>query len=895
MTKETAPTKNRNRSKQRITPRALLEAKRLSEPKIHPDGRHVVFVVTEADFDESRWVSHLWLTEWPAPEEGMPEGTEASESRMVTDGTEDTDKATPPRDASFVTERQEEGPESVSSVIQTEEKNEHARQLTFSYDGETRPRWSPDGRYLAFLSARPDESEPPEEDEEDEEDEPKQQLWVLPAEAGEARKITSAKEGVLDYAWTPDGSALIYLAPEPRPRPIESVRKEERSRRKLDPVVEQEDRLRRQFWRVDVEERKPKLLYTGDYGIDDFALSPDGERIGFVTNYTGEWNDYHKVDLWILNLADGKAFQLLERRGGKYRLRWSPDGTQIAFLSWLDPQLSYSRESLFVADVPAIGQEAGFPTAGSCRLATPESFDYDIFDYEWSRHDGALYVIAAVRTGSEIYRLRDGEMTRLELGDEAERHALDLDPEGDCLAYVQESATALEEIFLRDEQGEVHQLTRLNAEFGETYRLPGQEVVRWKSPDGLEVEGVLTYPLDHAPGRRAPLVVQIHGGPKGRSTNTIQNYSHPMVWATEGWAVLRPNYRGSEGYGHGFAIANRRDLGGGDFADIMAGVDALIDKGLADPDQLGVMGGSYGGYMTNWVVGHTDRFKAAVSLFGIFHLQTDYSNSDLSSWDNDYLGAYYWEDPEIYRRLSPGSYLENIQTPTLIIHGESDNNTFISNSKEMYQALRHRGVITQFVHYPREGHGLREPNHKLDEIRRCLAWMDRYVRHGGQAQGLYRVGDRVPGADGLLEMRVTRAEIATFLGRPKSEAKEAAALLEVVITLHNVDTRQETAPITLEIADLRLTPREAEAASADPLRPVGVPMDLPGGKVLVEGERLRIVQHPDADTRQLAFACAAVFEVPKAGGDYLLRVADFPPVAVTWSEGEEEESRTTDV
>src|SRR5579884_64333 len=370
MTKETAPTKNRNRSKQRITPRALLEAKRLSEPKIHPDGRHVVFVVTEADFDESRWVSHLWLTEWPAPEEGMPEGTEASESRMVTDGTEDTDKATPPRDASFVTERQEEGPESVSSVIQTEEKNEHARQLTFSYDGETRPRWSPDGRYLAFLSARPDESEPPEEDEEDEEDEPKQQLWVLPAEAGEARKITSAKEGVLDYAWTPDGSALIYLAPEPRPRPIESVRKEERSRRKLDPVVEQEDRLRRQFWRVDVEERKPKLLYTGDYGIDDFALSPDGERIGFVTNYTGEWNDYHKVDLWILNLADGKAFQLLERRGGKYRLRWSPDGTQIAFLSWLDPQLSYSRESLFVADVPAIGQEAGFPTAGSCRLAT---------------------------------------------------------------------------------------------------------------------------------------------------------------------------------------------------------------------------------------------------------------------------------------------------------------------------------------------------------------------------------------------------------------------------------------------------------------------------------------------------------------------------------------------
>ncbi|HLV79916.1 MAG TPA: S9 family peptidase [Chthonomonadaceae bacterium] len=782
---------------------------------------------------------------------------------------------------------------SSASVIQTEtesseiEKEDATRQLTFSYEGETRPRWSPDGRYLAFLSARPDESEPPEDEEDDEEEEPKEQLWVLPLDAGEARKITSANEGVMDYVWSPDGSALIYLAPEPRPRPIESVRKEERRRRKLDPVVEQEDRLRRQFWRVGVEERKPKLLYTGDYGIDEIALSPDGERVAFLTNYTGEWNDYHKVDIWILNLADGKAFQLLERRGGKYRLRWSPDGTQIAFLSWLDPQLSYARESVFVADVPPVGQAEGYPAAGSCRLATPQDFDYDIFDVEWSRHDGALYAIAAVRTGSEVYRI-EGEMTRLDLGGEAERHSLALDPEGARLAYLQESATALDEVFLRDEHGAVHQITRLNAEFTETYRLPRQEVVRWKSADGLEIEGVLTYPLDAVPGRRAPLVVQIHGGPKGRSTNTLVSYTYPVVWATEGWAVLRPNYRGSEGYGHTFAIANRRDLGGGDFADIMAGVDHLIAQGLADPEQLGVMGGSYGGYMTNWAIGHTNRFKAAVSLFGVFHLQTDYSNSDLSGWDNDYLGAYYWEDPEIYRRLSPGSYLENITTPTLIIHGETDNNTFISNSKEMYQALRHRGVTTQFVHYPREGHGLREPNHKLDEIRRCLAWMDRWVRHGGQAQGVYRVGDRVPGADGRLELRVTRAEVAAFLGRPKSESEEGSALLEVAITLHHTDTRQEAAPVTLHIADLRLTPRESDLTAIEPLRPIGVPLDLPGGKVLVEGENLRLVQNPDSETRQLAFACAAVFKAPKTGGDYLLRVADFPPVAVSWSEAEEE-------
>lgn len=850
------------RARQRITPRALLEIKHLSDPKIHPDGRHVVFVVSEADFEESRWVSHLWLTEWPP----LPEDAEAE------DGSE-----TPAEPSAGGDKRKPED-------------DDPARQITFSHDGESRPKWSPDGRWLAFLSARPDESEPSPEDE-DEDEEPKEQIWVLPVEAGEARCVTHAKEGVLDYEWTPDSAALVYLAPEPRPRPVESVRKEERNRRKIDPVVEHEDKLRRQFWRVDVEDRKPRLLYTGDYGIGDLALSPDGARLCYSTNYTGEWNDYHLVDLFILNLADGKTFKLLERPGGKYHPRWSPEGRRIAFLSWLAPQLSYSRESLFAADVPDADTESVANPGSNFRLLTDAAFDDDIFDVEWSRHDGRLYVIAAVKTGSELYAI-DTETTRLELGDPADRRSLGMDPEGNALVYVQESAAVLEELFLRAEDGSVHQLTRLNAEFAESYRLPRQEVVAWTSPDGTPVEGVLTYPLDYQEGRRYPLIVQIHGGPKGRSTNTLQSYTMPPVWAAEGYAVLRPNFRGSEGYGNAFAVANWRDLGGGDFADIMAGVDWCIAHGIADPEQMGVMGGSYGGYMTNWAIGHTARFKAAVSLFGIFHLQTDYSNSDLSGWDNDYLGAYYWEDPEIYRRLSPGSYIENIKTPTLILHGDDDNNTFISNSKELYQALRHRGVTAQFVHYPREGHGLREPNHKLDEIRRSLAWMDRYVRHGGQQQGVYRIGDRVPSADGLLELRVTRTEIATFLGQPKprddaNTEAEATILLEVAVTIHHLDTRQPAAPLTLVLADVRL---EA-GGSGSTLRPIGIPLEIPGGKVLVEGDNLRIVQHPDVETRQLAFACAVVFQAPKAGGDYYLRVADFPPVAVSWADDEEDEHK----
>jgi dipeptidyl aminopeptidase/acylaminoacyl peptidase len=854
------------RRKQRITARAMLEAKNISDPQLHPDGQRVAFVVTEPDFDESRWTSHLWLTEWTPPEDP---GESASPDAVG--NTQD--------EAANGSEIEEE-PQSA--------EDDPTRQLTFSGDGESHPQWSPDGRFLAFLSARPDDAAT---DDDDDDDEPTDQIWALPIDGGEARKLTSAKEGVIDYAWVAETNAIIFLAPEPRPVPIETVRKEERNRRKIDAVVEHDDLLRRQFWRVDVEERKPKLLFTSDYGVTEFAVSPDGERLCYATNHTGIQNDYHLVDLYVRDLKIGTTRKLVDRAGGKYHPRWSPDGMQIAFVSWLDPLLSYSRQSLFVADAPAV-DAIGETSLAGYRLLT-DDYDLDIEEFAWSKHDGAIYALALAGTVTELIRVETGTTRVLAHGPEVLTD-LDLEPGGSRMVCVRESADALAEIVLRDDDGNPHRLTKLNAEFGDNHRLPRQEVIRWHSRDGLEVEGVLTYPDDFCAGQPRPLVVQIHGGPKGRSADTLRSYGMHAVWAAEGYAVLRPNVRGSEGYGNAFAIANRRDLGGGDYQDIMTGVDWCVAQGIADPAQLGVMGGSYGGYMTNWVIGHTDRFAAAISLFGIFHLQTDYSNSELSRWDNDYLGAYYWEDPEIYRRLSPGSYIENITTPTLILHGDDDDNTFISNSKELYQALRHRGVITQFVHYPREGHGLREPNHRLDEIRRCLAWMDRYVRHKGRPPARYRIGDRIPDQDGRLELSVTRAEPATFTGQPKLPPAERIAadmLLETAFTLHHRDAREPAVPLTLELDRIRLE-LNGEAGT---LRPIGVPLDIHGAKLLVEGERQRITQHPDADSGQLAFACAVVFRVPGGAGEALLYVADFPPVQVHWAAPEDEVAATNDV
>lgn len=894
------------RPKQRITPRALLEAKRLSDPRIHPDGQRVAFVVTEADFDESLWISHLWLTEWLRPEEDAPEDT-ANEPQTKSGLPAESDAApeiAPLNADTTGSARSAEGQEATDTQ---DEPDDPTRQLTFSRDGEHQPQWSPDGRYLAFLSARLDETEAVADDDE----EPKEQVWILPIDGGEARCVTKAKEGVLDYVWLGDSDAgvIVYVAPEPRPGPVEAIRKEARDRRKVDPIVEQDDRLRRQFWRVDVEEKKPKLLFTGDYGVTEFAISPDATKICYGTNYSGDPNDYHLVDLFIRHLDDGTTYKLVARPGGKYNPRWSPDGRSIAFLTWLDPALSYSRESLFYARLPdAIPADYdGVSALAEAQLLTRPEFDYDLHQFEVTA-SGKIFALAAARTVSPLFcfTLRGTTLARLDA--DGERHDLTVDPGSDNCVYVQESATALPELFLRDAQGQEVQLTKLNSDFRDTYELPRQEVVTWTSGEGetaLEIEGVLTYPRDFVEGTPAPLIVQIHGGPKGRSTNGLQNYNMAPVWAAEGYAVLRPNFRGSEGYGNAFAVANRRDLGGGDFQDIMAGVEWCVAKGIADPQRLGVMGGSYGGYMTNWAIGHTDRFKAAVSQFGIFHLQTDYSNSSLSRWDNDYLGAYYWEDPDIYRRLSPGSYIEAIKTPTLIIHGDDDDNTFISNSKELYQALRHRGVTTQFVHYPREGHGLREPNHRLDEIRRCLAWMDRYVRADGQNPTLYRIGDRVPAADGGMELCITKVEEATFLGQP-AQGKEnvvsendvpATALLEVVLTLHSLTP--PAAPFTLALTDLSLAPDvSSKNGSGEPanintaLTPIGAPLDVPGGKLLLEGDNLRVTQHPDTETKQIAFGLAAVFRVPKAGGMGKLRVGSFSPVEIAWSADEDDEEKS---
>ncbi len=784
----------------------LLRIKTLSDVAISPDGKRVAFSVTEPDFKQSKMVSHIWV----APVEGG-----------------------------------------------------EARQFTYSKEGERRPQWSPDGRWLAFLSARgAAEAEAVVEEDEDGTAAGKNQVWIMPSEGGEAWQLTEADMGVMDFQWMPDSKSIAFLAPEPHPTPIKEL-KERDKKRKVDAVVEDEEKHRKQIWTIAISDKKTRRIYDGDFGVAEIRVSPDGKTIAFATNYTGKEDDDKKFDIWAVSVEDSRAWQVTRRPGGERSPRWSPDGKRIAFRANLDPEISYSQEEIFI--VAAGGGEPENLTA---------AFDQGIGEIIWHEKDGHLYFSADSRTYNHIYRmaLPDREIKRITREDRVWA-SFDIARGGALAAAVEDSRSAPELWYTREwqapEAGRV--LTSLNS-FLSNFQIAEQEVTAWKGADGWEIEGVLVKPLGYQPGRRYPLLLALHGGPYGRTMNALRQYYHYQYWAAHGYAVLSPNYRGSSGYGNAFGIANRADLGGKDFVDIMAGVEHLIEIGLADPERLGVFGGSYGGYLTNWIISQTDRFKAAVSLFGIFNLITDFSNSHLPSWEPEYLAAYYWENLDIYLKRSPFTYVKNIKTPVLIIHGEADTNTFISNSKEMYQALRTLGRTVEFVRYPREGHGLREPNHRIDEMRRMLAWFDKYLK--GEKPGLpaeYRIG--IPVAHGNWELTVISAERSErYLGR-----KPEGSFLEVNFILKSRDGA--AGPLGLNITGAPGDIALLDSAGRE-YRPVGVPVQLLGEKLLVSGRAQSISAAPDQEQKELTVPVAIAFDVPRDQREFKLRIKDFPAISI---------------
>ena len=579
---------------------------------------------------------------------------------------------------------------------------------------DSRPCWSPDGKQIAFHSGRSGST----------------QIWLIRPFGGEATPLTDDKTGCgalmtdgffAGLDWSPDGTQLAFVAqlPEPKEKPKSDV--------KVVGVQHGEGyanvKSRAHIWTMSVDGGKAKRITRGDYHHGDPRWSPDGKSIALVCNRTRDEEAVtasinKNYDLWLVPVRGGKLRKLTTNQGPDHSPRWSPDGRRIAYLSC--PRCG-SHSDVFDLSVLEV-------KSGKSRVLTTElAYSVDRPSAQcWQPDSKAVLVTLGVKAQSHLYRVSvaDGALKPLVRGREFVTGAV-LTPDGERIAVTTASDRKLSEIQIRSAGSAKPSVTTRFNDWLREYEIGKMEMVRWRS-DEFTVEGVVTKPPAYRKGRKYPMVVVPHGGPHGRVAFTM---ALPMqLLASQGYVVFAPNFRGSTGYGQDFVDADRADFGGGDFRDIMRGVDKLVDDGLADPDRLGIYGASYGGFMTTWSVGNTDRYKAAVAVCAVTNLHSMFGTTDIKSWTTWEFGGYPWEKFDDIVRCSPITYIDKVKTPILLLHGEADIRVPITQSEEFHSALKVRGVKTQFVRYPKEGHGISQPAHVQDYWERTLGWLKKYLR-----------------------------------------------------------------------------------------------------------------------------------------------------------------------
>jgi dipeptidyl aminopeptidase/acylaminoacyl peptidase len=569
---------------------------------------------------------------------------------------------------------------------------------------DTLPQWSPDGQMIAFISTRgTGEAARP-------------QIYLISPFGGEAEKLTDSKTGVNSFVWSPDSKRVAYVAQRPF-----TEAEEKRQKEKDDAQVVDANFRFSHLWVIDVESKKASEVVNNDWVVSDPQFSPDGKRLSFTVHPTPKADDGSLSDIYIAN-ADGSGSprKLYENAGPDSGARWSPDGKWISFSSRDAKMGALGFQRLHI-----ISAEGGAP-----REVAP-NYDNSVPPVVWSRDGSTLYFTATHRTTAQILSVPSagGEVKMISSG-AAVIGGVSFARNADKIAFTRSDIQHPADVYVSSlSHFAPTKLTDHNPQINEI-ALGRGEVVRWKSKDGMEIEGVLIYPVGYEAGKRYPTIANIHGGPSGVWTQAFPgshgNYAH--IWAGRGWVVFLPNVRGSSGYGEKFLMANYRDWGGGDFQDIQTGLDELVKRGVADPDRMGQTGWSYGGYMTAWTLTQTNRFKAVMVGAGLTNMFSMYSTNDLQRVLEGYFGAQPWDDLEAYwTKASAMAHIKKARTPTLILHGAQDQRVPIGQAQELYMGLKKNGVPAQLVFYPREGHGLQEPRHQLDKMKREYAHFAKYV------------------------------------------------------------------------------------------------------------------------------------------------------------------------
>jgi len=590
-------------------------------------------------------------------------------------------------------------------------KTAETRQLTSNTKkSSTSPAWSPDSKLLAFATDRDE----------------KRQIYVIDPRGGEARKLTSAEEGVGGFAWAPDGKSIAFTSSDPR-----TAEDKEREKKYGDFDIIGEGYRMSHLWVFDIASQKARRLTSGAFTVGQFNWSPDGKQIAFDHRLNSANASSGSSDISIVTVADGNVRHLVTQDGPDSGPVWSPDGTRIAFESSMaKPFFYYTNRA--IAIVPASGGAIDNITA---------AFDEDPSIVRWTA--SAIYFAASQKTASCLFSIDPASKAVKKLAvDQPVGSGFSITPDGQTVAFIGADASTLGEVYVsaiaalgadaRSAKA-VRKLTDMTAQVAGWAR-GAIDVVSWKSQDGATIEGVLHKPVGFQAGRKYPLLVVIHGGPTGVSRPTLfsSTGTYPIdIWTAKGALVLEPNYRGSAGYGEAFRSLNVRNLGVGDAWDVLSGVDQLIKDGLADPDRVGTMGWSQGGYISAFLTTHDSaRFKAVSVGAGISDWMTYYVNTDITPFTRQYLKSTPWDDPEIYAKTSPMTYIKGAKAPTLIQHGATDQRVPPPDAFELYRGLQDLGVPSKLIIYKGfegVGHGPSKPKSSRAVMQHNLDWFDKYI------------------------------------------------------------------------------------------------------------------------------------------------------------------------
>jgi dipeptidyl aminopeptidase/acylaminoacyl peptidase len=578
------------------------------------------------------------------------------------------------------------------------------RQLTFGAKSSLDPAWSPDGQWLAFASDR----------------DGKRQVYRLALAGGEAERLTSVDVdgGVTAFAWSRDGAQIAYTFTEPVSEAVK-----EREKQYGDFRLEDQDRRMAHLHLLDLGTRTSRQITSGPFVVGAFDWSPDGTKIAFDHRISSDPADGGSADISIVTVATGERTPVIDQAGPDSNPRWSPDGRQLAFASAMGKPFFYYQNSAIGVTEPGSGRITSLTGA----------FDENPNLLSWT--PAGIFFSASQRTWAYLFKLdpTTKQITRHAVNDAWIGFSFSLTPDGRMVAFIGSTPTTFADVYTAPVAPTLRPTPVSNtAAQVASWPAHAREVIRWKSQDGMEIEGVLHKPADFQAGRRYPLLIVIHGGPTGVSrpvsySNGVGYYPIDLFLA-RGALVLEPNYRGSAGYGEKFRSLNVRNLGIGDAWDVLSGIDHLAAQGIVDPARVGAMGWSQGGYISAFLTTrHANRFKAISVGAGISDWMTYYVNTDIHPFTRQYLKATPWDDPKIYADTSPMTYIKQARTPTLIQHGDGDQRVPPPNAFELYQGLRDQNVPVDLVIFKGFGHGLNKPKANRATMQQNEDWFVKYL------------------------------------------------------------------------------------------------------------------------------------------------------------------------